>query len=164
VQVLPRQRRLDRDERVPVIGRRDDDRVDVRAREHLVVVLVGLHVHAALALVGVELLDLRARRLEPLRVEIAHRDDPAEVVLDRALQILHPHAPAPDLGDGDLPARRRLARLGAEEVRARDDRGCEQPGGPGQRGLEEAAAGRPVLRTIRSILHDVSCELPTWVP
>ena len=74
VDVLAVAHRLDRVERVPVVRRAHDDRIDVGTRHHLAEVVVAFGI-----LVLVARVDLRQRGVAVRLVDVADREDPHRV-------------------------------------------------------------------------------------
>ena len=111
VDVLPRLHGVNGDQRVPVIGRADDDRVDVLVRQQLAIVAVGGHPVVLLAgLLRVVIVDERPRIFDAMAVEIAGRHDPRAVVLPEARQIVAARDPSvADRADVDAIGRAQLA-------------------------------------------------------
>src|SRR5687767_895812 len=114
----------DRAERVPVVRRRDGDRVDFAARQQLANVGVGLDVRAELR--------ARLRLVEHRRVGIADRNDAHALDLGEAREVVHASAVQADHGDADVV-------VGAEHIGP--GAGGEDGAGSSQRRcLQERAA------------------------
>ena len=105
IDVLAGFRRRDRDQRVPVIRRRDAHRIDVLPREQFPEIVVGRALLRP-ALLLVEFLDAAFGVLPPRRIDIANRHHLDGIVLahERAEQVsgLFAHA---DESDRDLLTR-----------------------------------------------------------
>ena len=120
IEVLARFDRIDRDERVPVIWRADDDGVHVLVRQQLAIVRICRHAVVRFAgLLRVLLVDQRLRILHAFAVQIAHRHDSRDVVPPDARQVMTA---------GDAPGAYRtnvdaIARREGPEHRRRDDGG-----------------------------------------
>ena len=99
IHVLAGLDRMDGDDSVPVIGRADDDRVDVLVREQFLVVAVrGDAVVLLPGLLAVILVDQRAGVLGTMAVEIADGHDSRGLVFPDPRQIVH--ARNPSVADG----------------------------------------------------------------
>jgi hypothetical protein len=97
VEVFARESGLDGHERVPVVGRADNDGVDVGLGEEFAVVVVGADVDVTLILIKFH--DVFARSLKADRVEIAHGNHARERMLHDIHHVILSHASDADLGD-----------------------------------------------------------------
>jgi len=111
VNVRPGAHRRDRDQRVPVVGRRVDDDLRLFALEQLAVVAVGL------GRVARQLRDRVGALLQLALVDVAQRDDLHPAIFQRVGQNVRPPPPRADEGEGLL-----FARLSAGFVRPQDGR------------------------------------------
>ena len=120
IDVLAGERGLDRDLRVPVVGRGDRDDVDVGARDEVVEVAhADDGVGGSLVVAGHDLLHSR----KTAGVKVARRDDPRTVGLHESGGVHR----APDASAADLRHVERVARRVRAQHPRRDD------GGKGQR-------------------------------
>jgi hypothetical protein len=124
VDVLPRFYGVNRNDRVPVIGRADDDGVDVLVRQQLAVVAIADHPVVRLPrLFRVLAVDQHLRVLDPPAVEIARRHDARRLMLPDAGKIVAAgDAPGADRADVDPLARRERAEHGRGDDRRKPGR------------------------------------------
>lgn len=122
VDVLSGLQRPDRGERVPVVRRRDRDRIDVARREELANVLVCLDVAA---------IDGRLDGVEYGGIGIADGDDSHARNLRETTEMILPSAVQADDGDAEITVR-------PEHFTPRAGRECD-PRGADQRCLDERA-------------------------
>ena len=115
VNVLAGLGRLDRDDRVPVVGRGDDHRVDVVAGQQLAEVIVDSAIigRAAALLLAVMVVDSFAGRFAPCRIDFAYGQDLDLAVSQVAFQMSAAHAAHADETERD-PVIGRSELIGAQ--------------------------------------------------
>ncbi len=128
---------VDADERVPVIGRADDDGVDVFVGEQLVVIAVAGNAVVGLAgFLCVEIVDELFAVFDTMSIEVADGHDAGAVELHDAGHVVHAgDAADADGADIDAFAGRELA-----EDRGGNDGGESGSRSGGEGGFEESAA------------------------